>query len=286
VRYAFIKDHGQQWPLSLLCQVLEVSRSGYYDHLEREPSLCQQWRCELKTQIRRVFEASDGIYGSPRVWRQLREQGLCCNEKTVAKLMKQEALAALHRRAFKVQTTDSQHGYALAPNLLEQCFGSAAPDRIWTADITYIPTGEGWLYLAVEMDLYSRKIVGWSMADHLRAELPLAALEMAIARRRPAKGLIHHSDRGVQYACDDFRQRLSGRGMLCSMSRRGNCYDNAVTESFFGTLKQELVHRTEFATRAEAKAAIFRYIEIFYNRTRMHSTLGYVSPDAFEAMLN
>lgn len=286
MKYAFIKEHRHQWPLPLLCQLLEVSRSGYYDHLQRQPSLRQQWRCELKAQIRRVFQTSAGIYGSPRVWRQLREEGLCCNQKTVAKLMKQQDLAALHRRAFKVQTTDSQHDYPVAPNLLKQWFCSWAPDRIWTADITYIPTGEGWLYLAVEMDLYSRKIVGWSMADHLRAELPLGALEMAISRRRPEKGLIHHSDRGVQYACDDFRKRLSDNAMLCSMSRRGNCYDNAVTESFFGSLKQELVHRVKFATRAEAKAAIFRYIEIFYNRTRKHSTLGYLSPEAFEAMQN
>ena len=195
-------------------------------------------------------------------------------------------LAAMNRRRFKVQTTDSDHEYPIAPNLLQQRFWAGAPNQVWTADITYIPTGEGWLYLAVEMDLYSRKIVGWSMADHLRAELPLAALEMAVARRRPSAGLIHHSDRGVQYACDLYQQRLCELEIDCSMSRRGNCYDNAVTESFFGTLKQELVYRRKFATRAEAKAAIFRYIEIFYNRTRMHSRLGYLSPEAFEAMLN
>jgi putative transposase len=270
----------------LMCQVLQVSRGGYYDSLDRAPSARQQWRCEMKVQIRRIYQASDGTYGSPRVHRQLRAEGLCCNEKTVAKLMQEEDLAAMNRRRFTVQTTDSAHAYPTASNLLEQCFVADGPNQVWTADITYIPTGEGWLYLAVEMDLYSRRIVGWSMADHLRAELPLAALDMAVARRRPSAGLIHHSDRGVQYACDVYQQRLAELEIDCSMSRRANCYDNAVTESFFGTLKQELIYRRKFATRAEAKAAIFRYIEVFYNRTRMHSTLGYVSPEAYEAMLN
>jgi putative transposase len=286
VRYAFIKEHSRIWPVPLLCELLQVSRSGYYDFLEQVPSARQQWRCELKSQIRRIYQASAGTYGSPRVHRQLKAEGLCCNEKTVAKLMRQEDLVASNRRRFRMQTTDSHHVYPVAANLLEQCFIAERPDEVWTADITFIPTGEGWLYLAIEMDLYSRKIVGWSMADHMRAELPLAALEMAIVRRRPTAGLVHHSDRGVQYACDAFQERLLEMQIRCSMSRRGNCYDNAVTESFFGTLKQELVHRTKFATRAEAKAAIFRYIEVFYNRTRMHSTLGYVSPEAFEALLN
>jgi transposase InsO family protein len=286
VRYAFIQEHASHWPVPLLCQVLQVSRSGYYGFLAQVPSARQQWRCEIKAQIRRVYQASDGVYGSPRIYRQLRKEGLCCNVKTVAKLMQEEDLAARNRRRYTVQTTDSQHGYPVAPNRLEQCFAAEGPNQVWTADLTYIPTGEGWLYLAVEMDLYSRKIVGWSMADHLRAELPLAALEMAVARRRPGAGLIHHSDRGVQYACDAFQEQLSELKLQCSMSRRGNCYDNAVTESFFGTLKQELVYRRTFATRREAKAAIFRYIEIFYNRSRMHSTLGYVSPEVFEAMLN
>jgi len=270
----------------MLCRILQVGRSGYYDHLEHTPSLRQQWACEMKAQIRRVFQASQGVYGSPRVQRQLKQEGLYCNVKTVARLMREEDLAAANKRRFRVQTTDSEHGYPVAANLLEQSFTAAKPNQVWTADITYIPTTEGWLYLAVEMDLYSRKIVGWSMADHLRAELPLAALAMAVARRRPEAGLIHHSDRGVQYACDDYQLRLSTLNMRCSMSRRANCYDNAVTESFFGTLKQELVYRRKFATRQEARAAIFRYIEIFYNRTRMHSTLGYVSPEAFEAMLD
>lgn len=286
MRYAFIQQHHSCWPVPLLCEVLQVSRSGYYDFLEQKPSARQQRRGALKEQIRRVYQASAGVYGSPRVHRQLQREGLCCNVKTVAKLMQEQDLAALNRRRFRVQTTDSEHGYPIAANLLKQCFMAQEPDQVWTADITYIPTGEGWLYLAVEMDLYSRKIVGWSMAEHLRAELPLAALAMAVARRRPGAGLIHHSDRGVQYACDAFQDQLGELEMRCSMSRRGNCYDNAVTESFFGSLKQELVYRSEFATRHEAKAAIFRYIEIFYNRTRMHSTLGYLSPEAYEAMLN
>jgi putative transposase len=286
MRYAFIQAHAQQWPLALLCQVLQVSRSGYYDFRHHQPSARQQWHAELKAQVRRIFEAQDGIYGSPRVHRQLLAEGVDCNVKTVARVMQQEDLAAMQRRKFTVQTTDSQHPYAMAPNLLEQCFGCEWPNQVWTADITYIPTADGWLYLAVEMDLYSRKIVGWSMAEHLRAELPLAALAMALARRRPERGLVHHSDRGVQYACDAFQQCLGEHEILCSMSRKGNCYDNAVTESFFGSLKQELVHRVRFATRAEARTAIFRYIEIFYNRNRQHSTLGYRSPEAFEALLN
>lgn len=272
--------------MALLCQVLQVSRSGYYDSLHHQPSPRSQWQLELKAQVRRIFTEHDGIYGSPRVHQQLLDEGLTCNVKTVARLMQQEDLAAMHRRKFTVQTTDSQHTYAIAPNLLEQCFGCEMPNQVWTADITYIPTDEGWLYLAVEMDLYSRRIVGWSMADHLRAELPLAALKMAVARRRPQKGLVHHSDRGVQYACDDFQKALGEQEMLCSMSRKGNCYDNAVTESFFGSLKQELVHRGRFVTREEAKAALFHYIELFYNRNRQHSTLGYRSPEAFEALLN
>lgn len=286
MRYAFIQQHCQNLPVPLMCQVLQVSRSGYYDFLKHVPSASEQRRCEMKLQIRRIYQDSDGIYGSPRIHRQLKAEGACCNEKTVAKLMREEDLVASNRRRFRVQTTDSDHHYPVAANLLEQCFTAQGPNEVWTADITYIPTGEGWLYLAVEMDLYSRKIVGWSMAEHLRAELPLAALEMALVRRRPGAGLIHHSDRGVQYACEAFQQRLSMMQMRCSMSRRGNCYDNAVTESFFGSLKQELVHRRKFTTRSEARSAIFRYIEVFYNRKRMHSTLGYVSPEAFEAMLN
>jgi putative transposase len=286
MRYQFIKEHSDRWPVPLLCQVLQVSRSGYYDFLVQAPSARQNWRSEMKVQIRRVFQLGEGAYGSPRVYRQLRQEGVRCNVKTIAKLMQEENLAAQNRRRFRVQTTDSEHDYRIAENLLDQCFTADRPNQIWTADITYIPTAEGWLYLAVEMDLYSRKIVGWSMADHLRAELPLAALQMAVAGRRPGAGLIHHSDRGVQYACDAFQAKLSELQMHCSMSRKGNCYDNAVTESFFGSLKQELVHRRKFATRAEAVAAIFKYIEIFYNRTRMHSTLDYVSPEAYEAMLN
>ena len=286
MRYPFIKEHRSRWPVPLLCQVLQVSRSGYYDFLAHQPSARQQWRCEMKAQVHSIFRANHGIYGSPRVYQQLRLKGVRCNVKTVAKLMQQEALAATHRRKFSVQTTDSQHGHPVARNLLEQRFEAAGPNQVWTADITYIPTGEGWLYLAVEMDLYSRRIVGWSMAEHLKAELPLAALAMAVGQRRPAPGLIHHSDRGVQYACEAYQQRLLEIKARSSMSRRGNCYDNAVTESFFGSLKQELVHRRKFATREQAKAAIFNYIEIFYNRNRTHSTLGYVSPAVFEAMTN
>jgi transposase InsO family protein len=286
MRYAFIQEHAQDWPVELMCQVLEVGRSGYYDFCNRQPSPRQQWQLELKAQVRRVFEAHDGIYGSPRVHQALLQQGLHCNVKTVAKCLVQQHLAATQRRKFKVQTTDSDHPYPVAPNLLGQFFTAEAPNQIWTSDFTYIPTAEGWLYLAVVLDLYSRKVVGWSMNERMTTELPLGALEMALAARPPKPGLICHSDRGVQYASQAYRQRLADAKLLCSMSRKGNCYDNAVTESFFGSLKQELVYRREFPSRQEARNAIFQYIEIFYNRKRMHSTLEYLSPEAFEARRN
>jgi transposase InsO family protein len=272
-----------------MCGLLEVSRSGYYAWLNRqgcEPCRRDQRRAELVEKILVVHAQSRETYGSPRVYQELKARGEEVCENTVAKLMKEQGVRSIVRRRFRVRTTDSAHGHPTAPNLLERCFEQQSPNQAWCADITYIPTGEGWLYLSAVIDLCSRKIVGWSMADHLRAELCQDALGMALTQRRPDAGLLHHSDRGVQYACGDYRQMLEDKGLECSMSGRGDCWDNAVMESFFKTLKTELVYHRKFATRAEAMGAIFEYIEVFYNRKRRHSSLGYVSPEEYEASLN
>lgn len=240
----------------------------------------------LIEKIVQVHEDSRGIYGSPRVHRELVARGISVCENTVAKVMKQQDIRSKITKRFTVRTTDSDHGHPVACNLLDRNFSQNQPNRVWCSDITYVPTGEGWMYLSIVMDLCSKKIVGWSMADHLRSELACDALEMAVARRRPEPGLIHHSDRGIQYACSQYRSLLESHHMTCSMSRRGDCYDNAPAESFFGTLKTELVHHQKYATRSQARAAIFEYVEVFYNRKRRHSSLGYVSPEQFEARLN
>ena len=207
-------------------------------------------------------------------------------QNTVAKYMRQEGLKSKVKRPFRVRTTDSNHGHPVAMNLLDRTFSAQAPDRKWCVDITYVPTGEGWLYLAAVIDLFSRKIVGWEMADHLRAELCVNALSMAIERRRPDPGLLHHSDRGVQYACEAYRSLLDRYGIEPSMSRTGDCYDNAAMESFFSTLKRELIYHEKYQTRDEARLSIFEYIEVFYNRKRRHSAIGYQSPEPFEASRN
>jgi transposase InsO family protein len=230
-----------------------------------------------------VHEASRGTYGSPRVRSELVHQGVKRNRKTIARIMHKHAIRSKVKRKFRVRTTDSHHDHPIAPNLLDRNFTVEALNTVWLCDITYIPTGQGWLFLAGVMDLCSRKIVGWSMAEHMRAGLVIDALEMAAARRNPPPGLLHHSDRGVQYACKEYRALLDQLGAVASMSRRGECHDNAPAECFWSTLKNELVHHEEFATRDEARAAIFDYIEVFYNRQRLHSSLGYVSPEAFEA---
>lgn len=286
MRFTFIRQHRERWPLEALCQLLEVSRSGYYAWLKRPLSKSHQRRKELTEQIRRSHEQSGGVYGSPRIAAQLQSADVPVCENTVARLMKKAGIAVRPRRRFLPQTTDSRHSYGVAPNRLDQEFAAHAPNRKWTCDITYVPTDQGWLYLAVVMDLFSRRIVGYSMADHLRVELVGDALSMALLTRRPPPGLLHHSDRGVQYASDDYQQLLARHGIQCSMSRRGNCYDNAAMESFFGSFKSELVHRQHYASRQEARLSIFEWIETFYNRRRLHSSLGYVSPEAFEAQIN
>jgi putative transposase len=269
-----------------MCQMLAVSRGGYYAWRSRPAgNKRQKRRDKLLERIQQVHQKSEQRYGSPRVHRQLIKQGEKVCENTVAKLMKQQQIRSKIKRKFRVQTTDSDHPHPIADNVLDRQFEQKMPDAAWASDITYIPTDQGWLYLAAVIDLCSRKIVGWAMADHLQSQLAIEALDMAILRRKPKAGLLHHSDRGVQYASGDYRLRLEDHQMVCSMSGKGDCYDNAVMESFFGTLKNELVYHEHYATHEQAKASIFQYIEVFYNRQRIHSSLGYVSPEQFEASL-
>jgi putative transposase len=284
-----VADERCGWPVSVMCEVLGVSRAGYYAWRGRKPGPRQEQRMKWEQQVKDAHEvAGRGTYGSPRVTAELKEKGVAISENTVAKLMRQQGLAAKVKRRFVPRTTDSSHDCPVAPNRLDRDFTAAAPNRRWTGDITYVATDEGWLYLAVVLDLYSRRIVGWSMRPHLRAELACEALEMALgSRRRPEPGgLLYHSDRGVQYASETYRRLLNDAGAQASMSRPGNCYDNAVTESFFGTLKTELVNHERYATHEQARRSLFEWIEVFYNRQRRHSSLGYLSPEAFEAKLN
>ena len=281
-----MQQHSSHFPVDLMCDVLAVSRSGYYAWRQRPISAQATRREQLLERIGQVHQESRQRYGSPRVHAELRAQGTSCCQNTVARLMRLRGIRSKMRRRFVVRTTDSRHGHPIAVNRLNRQFQQPAANQAWAADITYIPTAEGWLYLAAVIDLYSRKVVGWATADHLRAELPATALRMALLQRKPPKDLLHHSDRGVQYACDDYQQLLAKHGVVASMSRRGNCYDNAVMESFFGTLKTELTHHETFTTRKEATQTLFEYIEVFYNRKRRHSTLGYRSPAEYEACPN
>lgn len=273
----FIQKNVADFPVQVLCEVLGVSRSAYYAWARRTESARALEDRALASEIQAAHQASRGRYGSPRVHAELRARGHRVARKRVARLMRQLGLAARRKRRFR-RTTDSRHAFPIAPNLLARDFTAAAPDRVWLADITYIWTDEGWLYLAAVLDLCTRQVVGWAMAEHLGHELALAALDMAIVRRRPAPGLVHHGDRGVQYAAHRYRARLRAHGMLCSMSRKGDCWDNAPMESFFATLKRELVEDTTYPTREAARADLFHYIEGFYNQRRRHSALGYLTP--------
>jgi transposase InsO family protein len=266
--------------------MLQVSRSGFYAWRDRPPSERQNRHQELLEQIRQVHANSRCTYGSPRVHAELADRRVKVCVNTVAKLMQQAQIRSRVLRRFMVRTTDSAHDYAVMPNRLDRQFTAEKPDQKWCGDITYVPTEQGFLYLAVVMDLFSRKIVGWSMADHLRTELCLDAIQMALQARMPGAGLLHHSDRGVQYASDEYRRLLESKGIQMSMSRAGNCYDNAAMESFIGTLKTELIYHQNYATHQEARRSIFEYIECWYNRRRRHSAIGYKSPEAFEAGLN
>jgi putative transposase len=278
------KDHSIQ----LLCQVLDVSPSGYYDWQKRHqtPSARARQNQSLSQQIKTIHAKSRQTYGSPRVTDQLRKDGHQHGRNRIARLMKEQGLYGRQKRRYRVQTTDSNHDQPIAPNRLDQAPKPTAPNQIWVADITYIHTSQGWLYLAAILDLYSRKIVGWAMSPFIDTSLVLLALNMALARSRPPAQLLFHSDRGVQYASSDYRKALASAGLLASMSRKANCYDNATMESFWSTLKLELVYRQTFANHLEARSAIFDYIETFYNRQRTHSALGYLSPVDFELQNN
>ena len=280
-RYRFILAEQACYPIALLCRVVGVARSGYYAWLGRGISARQQADQALTEQIRVVHADSRQTYGSPRVHAALRQQGVCCGRKRVARLMRQADLAGCRARR-RTRTTRSEPTHQPAPNLVARQFGVAAPDQLWVGDITYIPTWEGWLYLAVLVDACSRRVVGWAMAEHLGGELTRDALAMALARRRPVADLVHHSDRGSQYTAHAYQALLTEHGVAASMSRAGDCYDNALAESFMATLKTELIDRQPWPTRRAARRAIFDWIEGFYNRRRLHSALGYQSPVAFE----
>jgi putative transposase len=283
VKFCFIKGHRRRWPVAAICRVLRVSRSGFFAWLKRPASKRDRRRRELIEKIRAAHRENRELYGSPRVHRALLIDGERVSRNTVAKLMRQEKIRARNKRKFVPRTTDSRHEYPIADNLLDRQFQSSRPDCKWVADITYVPTDQGWLYLAGVLDCFSRKIVGWSMADHLETSLVSEALRMALIHRGHPEGLLHHSDRGVQYASEDYQHLLNSHGLTASMSGRGDCWDNAMMESFWATLKTELIHQSHYMTREQARAAIFEYIEVFYNRKRLHSSLGYVSPESFEA---
>ena len=283
MKYAFIRDHRDEFEIQTMCEVLSASKSGYYDWLTRDHDGREKRILELKIAIEKAFMGGRGAYGSPRVYLVLKGLGYEVSEETVAKLMQDMGLKGQASRRFKVCTTDSKHSFPVAENKLEQVFDAEKPGEVMLADITFIETGEGWLYLAAVLDLCSRQLIGWSMGDTIDRHLTIAALHMALRRQKPTANAIFHSDRGSQYACYDFRNQLLAYGLTPSMSRSGNCWDNAPMESFFHTLKVEFVHQEEFATRAEAKLKIFEWIETFYNRQRLHSSLGYKTPVAFAA---
>jgi putative transposase len=282
VTFRFIEAHKDDWPVRVLCDALGVSPAGYYAWRDRPASARAQQHDALLVAIRAIHAEFKARYGSPRVQKELAARGHDCCVNTVAKLMRAHGIRAKTARKFRCTTTDSDHDLPVADNLLDRQFDRAAPNEVWVADITYIPTREGWLYLAAVEDLYSRRVVGWSMADHLESRLVYDALALAVERRLPGAGLLAHSDRGSQYASDHYQRLLAEHGISCSMSRRADCWDNAPMESFFASLKKELVHGADFATRAEARAAIVEYIEVFYNTKRRHSSLGYVSPAEYE----
>lgn len=276
-----------QYSIRELCAALGVTISGYHAWAGRLPGSRAQANATLLPLITQAHQESRQTYGSPRITRWLHERGHRCGRMRVARLMKANGLSHRQRRRFRpLSLTDSEHDFPVALNLLAHRMPKSKPDAVWVADITYVPTLEGWLYVAGVLDRCTRRCVGWAMGNSLETGLPLAALDMALMQRKPPTGLLHHSDRGVQYASAAYRQRLAAAGVVPSMSRKGNCYDNAMMESFWSTMKRELVHRCCFATRAQARAAIFEWIEIFYNRVRFHSALGYQSPVDFETKLN
>ena len=264
-----------------MCRVLQVSRSGYYRWLKQKPSQRQLDNQSLDAEIREIYDGSKQRYGSPKITRELRARGRRVSKNRVAKRMREAGLRSKVRRKYRV-TTDSKHHFQVSPNLLERNFSAEAANKVWVSDITYLATKTGWLYLTVIIDLFSRMVVGWALSSSLSHEMVVAALKRAIRRRRPGKGLIFHSDRGVQYACTDFRNELAKHEFIQSMSRKGDCWDNAVAESFFGIMKTELVYHERYEGHQDALHSIFEYIEAFYNRERRHSTLGYICPSEYE----
>jgi putative transposase len=285
MRYAFVKEHAERWKVRTLCRTLVVSRAGYYAWLNRPMSERDARDQVLRFHILKFHQRSRGTYGSRRLLKDLQlEAQEPCSRKRVVRIMRASEIHAKQRKAFR-KTTDSKHDRPIAPNILDRRFDPKQIDgenRCWGSDITYIPTSEGWLYLAVVLDLFSRRVIGWSMSHRLESRLVLDAFEMAVLRRRPFGAVLAHSDRGVQYASEAMQRFYERNEMVCSMSRKGNCWDNAVVESFFGTLKRELVDGAAYPTHEAARSAIFEYVEIWYNRQRRHSTLGYVSPEQFE----
>jgi putative transposase len=267
--------------VATLCSLLGVSRSGYYAWRTRPPAARDRANQALTRHIRAVHEQSRGTYGAPRIWAELRDCGVVCSRKRVARLLRLAGLHGCHRRKGPAPSRRTP-GTPPAPDLVRRDFAAAAPDRLWVADITYVPTWAGFLSLAVVLDVHSRRVVGWAMADHLRSELVIEAVDMAVWRRRPTEGVIHHSDQGSQYASLAFGRRLRETGLVGSMGSRGDCFDNAVAESFFATLKKELIHGRSWPAKAELRTDVFEYIEVFFNRRRRHSALRMLSPDAFE----
>lgn len=283
MRYAFVRDHVRCWAVATMCRVLEVSRAGYYAWRDRKLSNRAERDIELFAAIRASHKRSRGNYGSPRIHAELAKNGTRCGRKRVARIMRRHGIVGKKRRHFRL-TTDSRRAHPAAPNVVARKFDPAivAPNSVWVGDITYIPTFEGWLYLAVVLDLHSRRVIGWAMNAMRDAAIAIDALEMAVADRQPSAGTVFHSDQGSQYTCEAFRAALARHGFVQSMSRKSNCWDNAVAESFFATLKLELVDGARFATRSAARAGIFEYIEVWYNRQRLHSTLGFTAPADFE----
>ena len=285
MRFGFIEQHARTDPVRLMCRVLGVSASGYDAWRSRPESPRAVANRDLLERIRRIHVAHHGRYGSPRMHAALRAQGHQASRGRVERLMRRHGIRALARRRFRPTTTDSRHQVPIAPNLLQQKFMACVPNRVWLADITSIPTGEGWLYLAAVLDLATHRVVGWAMRDHMRTELTLGALIMAIQRQRPGSGLLHHSDRGSQYAAEAYSRQLALVKAKPSMSRTGCCYDNAPMESFFHSLKVELVHQRHWTTRDEARRDLFGYIEGYYNRQRIHSALGSLTPEQAERQM-
>ena len=283
MRFRLIEDHRDEFPVTLMCKVLDVSPSGYYAWRQRPPSAREMANRELYKKIETVYNDNHGVYGSPRIYRELKDQGIACSENRIARLMRLRGLRAKQSKRFK-STTKRNVAHPAAPNLLKRDFEAQQPDQKWVADITYIATLEGWLYLATILDLYTRRIVGWAMSDRMTSDLTMSALKMAVQQRQPGVGLIHHSDQGSQYTDQMYRALLKDYGIRASMNSVGSWYDNAPMESFFGTLKSEWVHHAIYHTRNQARADVFFYIESFYNRRRRHSALDYLSPEAYEQL--